>query len=189
MIGRGDRKQALQIAGLVMTGVVIINVVFYFLSDAYFADRAKRFTILPGDIAGVRGAFAMFSGSIGLASIIASIAPREIGHGIATLAGLGSLYAAYGAWSHDMPGVLVIALLVIGLMYPLLVWRSLARSRGAWATLTALSSVYATVLLFGAPKVRGILGVGLWTALIIPGVLAVGTVAMAMIRDEYRDAT
>ena len=190
MIGRGDSKHAMQVGGIVITAVAILNVAFYFLSVMYFDDRAARFGALSeAQISGVRGAFAMFTGSIGIASIISTLAPREIGHGIAGLAGLGSLYAAYGAFSHEMPGVLTAALVVLGVAFPLLVWRSLARSRAAWAALTSLCSVYATVLLFGAPKVRGILGVGLWTALIIPGLLAVATVAMTMIRDDYRDAT
>lgn len=178
----------MQIGGIVITAVLILNVAFYFLSSMYFDDRVKRFgPISDADMMAVRMAFAVFTGSVGIASIISTLAPRELGHGIASLAGLGSLYAAYGAYSRDMPGVLTVALVVLGLMFPLLVWRSLLRSRAAWATLTSLCAVYGTVLLFGAPKVRGILGVGLWTALIIPGLLAVATVAMAMVRDDYRE--
>jgi hypothetical protein len=88
-----------------------------------------------------------------------------------------------------MPAVLPAALLVLGVLYPVLVWRSLEHSRGAWAFLISMCGVLAIVLLFGAPKVRGVLDIGLWTALIMPGLLAVATVGLAMLRVDYRERT
>jgi hypothetical protein len=183
-----DAKQAMQIAGLVATACVITNIAFYFLSGLYFEDRAAQFGIATSDhILAVRGAFAVFTGSIGLASIVAALAPRSIGHAIAGSAGGMSLFGAIGAFSRGMTPVLGAALVVVGILFPLLTWKSLARARGAWSVLIALCSVYGVVLLFGAPKVRGILGIGLWTALIIPGMLAVATVALAMVRSDYAE--
>jgi len=183
-----DRKQAMQIAGLVVTACVIVNIAFYFLSNLYFEDRMAQYgAATSGHINSVRAAFAVFTGSIGLASIIAALAPWSIGHWIAGVAGAMSLLGAYGAISRGMTPVLGAALLVLGVAFPLLTWKSLSRSRGAWSLLIAMCAVYGVVLLFGAPKVRGLLGIGLWTALIIPGMLAVGTVALAMVRDQYRD--
>jgi hypothetical protein len=75
---------------------------------------------------------------------------------------------------------------VIGLAMPLMIWRSLLGSRGAWAFLTAMCYVLAVVLLFGAPKVRAQIDIGLWTAMLIPGLLVVAGVGMTMIRRNYR---
>jgi hypothetical protein len=68
---------------------------------------------------------------------------------------------------------------------PLLVWRSADGSRAAWAYLVALCGVMGLVLFFGAPKVRNLLGVGLWTAMILPGLLTVATTALVMVRGDY----
>jgi hypothetical protein len=59
-------------------------------------------------------------------------------------------------------------------------------SRVAWSFLTALMTVMGIVTLFGAPKVRNLLHIGLWYAIAIPGVLAVGVVALGLIRRDYR---
>ena len=61
-------------------------------------------------------------------------------------------------------------------------------SRVAWSFLIALMTVMGIVTLFGAPKVRNLLDIGLWYAIIIPGVLAVGVVALALVRRDYRES-
>jgi hypothetical protein len=43
-------------------------------------------------------------------------------------------------------------------------------------------------MLFGSTKVRGALGIGLWYAMIFPGLLAVATAALLLVRRDYRDA-
>jgi hypothetical protein len=78
-------------------------------------------------------------------------------------------------------------LLIVGALMPMLVWRSLQHSRGAWALLIALTTALATVDFFGAPKVRGLLGIGPWTALIMPGLQIVTVIALTMLRREYRE--
>jgi hypothetical protein len=40
--------------------------------------------------------------------------------------------------------------------------------------------------LFGAPKVRAQVGIGLWIALIFPGMCVVATTTLASLRDDYR---
>ena len=184
-----DTRQTLQIAGLVVAACAITNVAFYFLSNLYFQDRSAMYGVATTDhITGVRLTFGVFTGIVGLATVAATVAPRWVGHGIAAITGVAAIVAGIGAASVGMTAVLPASLLVAGLVFPVLVWKSLQRVRGAWAFLIGMCAVFATVLLFGATKVRGALGVGLWTALIIPGVLTVGTVALAMLRDDYRDA-
>ncbi len=43
-------------------------------------------------------------------------------------------------------------------------------------------------MLFGSTKVRNVIGIGLWYSMIIPGLLAAATAAVAMIRKQYRDS-
>ena len=91
------------------------------------------------------------------------------------------------AFQAGMPNSLSVALLVLAGLFPVLVWRSLLHSRAAWAFLVSICWVLAVVLLFGAPKVRSKMEIGLWTAMIIPGLLFVAGVALVAVRREYRD--
>ncbi len=178
----------MQIAGLVTTACVIANIGFYFLSDLYFEDRSAIYGSVTGDhVNDVRIAFAVFTGSIGLASVIAALQPMWIGHGIAAATAVAALVGGVSAASHDITPVLPASLIVTGVVLAVLIWKSLEKVRGAWAFLIGMTSVLSAVLLFGATKVRGVLGVGLWTALIIPGLLAVATMALSMTRDDYRE--
>jgi hypothetical protein len=182
-------KQMVQVAILTAITLAVLNAAFFFLSDWYFGGRKSLNGVTPADINHVRFAFLLFTGSIGAASILASAAPRTVGHGIALVMGLVSLVASIAAFAHGMTPVLPMTLLIIGGLLPMLAMFSMKTSRAAWSFLTALCGVYATVLLFGAPKVRGLLDIGLWTALIVPGLLAVATVSLVMSRADYRDAT
>ena len=180
------RKQVIQVAVVVAIALVIVNIAFIFLSSWYFTGKRPQEAASIGD---VRMAFAVFTSLVGAASIIAAISPRTIGHAIASIMGLVSIVAAIGAFARGMTPVLPVTLLVIGGLLPALVMFSMKTSRAAWAFLTSLCGVYGTVLLFGAPKLRGLLDIGLWTALIIPGMLAVATASLVMSRADYRDAT
>lgn len=189
MADRGDTRhtQATQLATVVVITTVVLNVLFYVLSNLYFEDRAAMYGMASDDhIRGVRIAFGYFTGSVAIATVCAVIAPRAIGHGLGAAAGLLALVGAYGATAKDMHPVLPATLLVVGLLVPVLVWQSLVRSRAAWSFLIAICAVLGIVTLFGATKVRTAAGIGLWDALIIPGLLAVATAALAMTRDAYR---
>ncbi len=189
MTERTQSKTAMQIAGMVIIFCALANVAFYFLSDLYFADRARRYGAeAMASIPGVRVAFGVFTGAIGLMSILAALAPRWVGHGIPTATGLTAIVAAFGAWTHGLQPTLAVALVLVGLLLPALAWLSLHKSRAAWSMLLAMCAVLGLMLMFGAPKVRGLLGVGLWTALIVPGLLAVAAVALAMVHRDYTEA-
>jgi hypothetical protein len=161
---------------------VVFNGAFFFLSNLYAADRPDEV-----DLGKVRLAFGVLTAVVGLASFVAAISPRLIGHGLAVVLGIGAFIAGIGAISRDLPGVMCATLLVVGCLLPVLAYFSWRHSRAAWSYLISLLAVVATVTLFGAPKVRVQLGVGLWTALIIPGVTTVAMIAVAMLRGEYRD--
>jgi hypothetical protein len=179
----------IQIAGLVVTAAVITNIAFYFLSDLYFEDRTVIYgAVSSAHVNTVRMNFGIFTGSISIGAIIAAMQPRILGHALAGAFGLAAIIASIAAISHDMHPVLPGALLASGILLDVLVWRSLARSRAAWSFLIGMTATLAAVLLFGATKVRNVFDIGLWTALIIPGLLAVCTVALAMVRDDYREA-
>ncbi len=184
-----EPASAAQIAGIVVVSTVVTNIAFYFLSGLYFEDRSAIYGgVTPDHISSVRFAFGVFTGSVAIASVIASLHPRLVGHAIAGITGILALVAGVAAFWKGLTPVLPSALIVSGLVLFLLVWKSLERVRGAWSFLIGMTSVFSAVLLFGSTKVRGALDVGLWTALIIPGMLAVATIALSMTRDDYRDA-
>ncbi len=184
-------RNMMQVAALVGGTCVVLNVAFWFLSSVYFADKRSNPMLMDavtGDqVMNVRFAFAIFTGIVSMAAIGAAFVPKWVSHGLAAIAGLVALVASFFAFRKGMPMVLPVALFVIGVLFPVLVWRSLELSRGAWAFLISMCSVLALVLLFGAPKVRGVLGIGLWTAMIMPGLLAVATVGLTMLRIDYRE--
>lgn len=183
----GEANPMLQLAILVGVIALVLNAGFYFLSEMYFDDRVTRFGAqeLQG-LSGARVDFAIFTIVVGLAAILAAIRPRSVGHVIPALAGVGSLLAAPFAASLGI--VLPVMLVLVAGAFGFLIRYSLERSRAAWSYLAALCAVYGVVLFFGAPKMRGLVGVGMWIALIVPGLLWVATAALRTIRAEYRDA-
>lgn len=183
-------NQVIRVAILVAIALAGLNVAFIFLSDWYYEGKplSPFETSMADRVDHVRIAFAVFTGAVGAAIIAASFHPRVIGHVIAVTLGLISIAASVAAFNRGMTPVLPTTLFLIGLLLPTLAFFSFQlRSRAAWSFLTALCGVYGTVLLFGAPKVRGLLDIGLWTALIVPGLLWVATGALAMLRPDYRE--
>ena len=191
MLAREARNKSLiQLSILIGAFCLILNVAFFFLSSMYFADKRANplVPVVPVDSTNsARIAFAFFSGIVSAMSIAVAIAPKWVAHGVAALSGLVALIASVFALKKGMPFVLPAALFIMGALLPLLAWRSLLRSRAAWAFLIAMCAVLGLVLLFGAPKVKGQLDIGIWTALIMPGLLGVATVGLTMLRGDYRE--
>lgn len=183
--------QVRQVAIVVAISLVLLNVAFFLLSATYFGDKKTHDEQLRAAIAmsSARIWFAVFTAFVGGASIVASAAPRLVGHVIAAAMGVLSIVAGFAAFARGMTPVLPFTLLILGVLLPLLTYFSVtSTSRSAWAFLVSTTGVYATVLLFGAPKLRYVLDIGLWSAMIIPGVLYVATASLVMSKSAYRDA-
>jgi MFS family permease len=179
------RKQSLKMAGVIAGTAIGINSLFWLLAGFYFKDKPQ----VDLDIASIRLAFAILTALVAGMSYLAAFAPRFVGHAIGFIAGIASLVAGFAAFGSTIPGVVAVTLLITGLVIPVLSWRSLQHSRPAWAFLIAILAVLATVTFFGAPKMRHVLGIGLWYALIIPAIEVVGVIALSMVRSEYREQT
>ena len=132
------------------------------------------------------GPFMLFTALVALASAVAVIMPKEIGHGLATVTGVAALVGAVAAAMGGMPMVLPVVLFVAGCFMPYLAYRSWHGSRAGWSFLTTMCGVLGVCMLFGAPKVKGLLHIGLWPALVFPGILAATTVALAVQHATYR---
>lgn len=187
-------KQRLQMAGVIAGGVLTFNTLFWIASHYYFADKPVTTQVggvlvkTGADIGDVRIAFATLSLVIAAMAYGAALAPRLIGHGLAVAMGVGSLVGGIASLAKGLPPVMGVTMLVLGVLMPVVTWKSLQHVRSAWAFLIALVAVFGAVTFFGAPKVRHLLGIGLWNALIIPGLLIVSVIALSMVRDEYRDS-
>lgn len=179
---QASRKQSLQMAGVVAGSAVALNALFWVMSSMYFTDKPKLAHV---DVGAVRSAFAAMSFVIAAATYAAGFAPRMIGHGIAVLIGVASLIGGVAGLMSALPNVLGVTLLACGVLLPLLAVYSLKLSRPAWAFLLTTLAVLATVTFFGAPKIRHMLDISLWFALIIPGLQIVAVVALSMVRGEY----
>jgi len=184
-----EPRAAMRISLIIVGVAVLLNGLFMYLSGAYFADRVAIHGPVSGaEITSVRMAFAAFSGLTALGACAAVYFPRLVAHGIPLAASLAAFIAAAAGYSKGLHIVLPVALLVVGLLLPLLVWKSYEKNRAGWAFLSGMVAILAVVMLFGSTKVRNVVGIGLWYAMIVPGLLAVGTAALAMIRRSYRDA-
>lgn len=178
-----------QVIGIIVVTALLLNVAFYFLSGMYFDDRSAIYGVVTAEhIADVRVQFGIFTAAVAAASVVSVMRPGWIAIGVPAVASVAALVAGVSAFAHDMTPVLPGALCVAGVVLALLIWKTIEQRRAAWAFLIGMTSVLSAVLLFGATKVRGVLETGLWTALIIPGLLAVATVALTQLRAEFRDA-
>jgi len=183
------KRTATVIAGIALA----LNGAFYFLSQSYFESHAL---VAPGvgemvdtqALGKARIAFAVLSLLVGAAAFGASLAPKLVGHITAVVLGLGALFAGYESLSTHLPAVMVAVLFAVGVLLPTLAHFSWRGSRAAWSFLIAIIAVFGTVTFFGSPKVRNVLGVGFWTAMILPGIQYVAMSALWMLRDDYRPA-
>lgn len=179
---RNTSNQQMQLAGALAGTVLVLNTLFWFASQSYYASRP-----LETGLDETRFAFAIFSVWLAALSYGAAVAPRTVGHGLAVLIGIAAIVGGIASFVKDLQPVVAITLLVVGVVMPTLAYHSIHRRRVPWAFTIAFASVFGCVTLFGAPKVRTLLGINMWYALIIPGVQIICVVALSMLRDEYRD--
>jgi hypothetical protein len=186
--------QIKRMAIICVTSFVALNAAFYFLSGNYFENHRDIVagvgavaTYTPEKMMHVRMTFVLLTGVVGAFGFVAGLAPRVVGHFLPVLLGIINLIAAAGAFAKGAPGVLGMTLLVAGILLPTLAHFSWRGSRPAWAFLVAMCAVFSVVEFFGAPKVRGALDIGLWTAMILPGLNAIAVVALASLRGTYVD--
>lgn len=132
-------------------------------------------------------AFVVLFAVLSVAAVGAAVAPRVTGHALAFGFGAAALVAGSLALGGTLPNVLGVTLLVIGAMLVVLAALSLRRSRAAWSALAAILAVLPLAALFGAPKVAKLLGTSLPIALIAPGLLMIAVMALAFVRDQYRE--
>jgi len=188
-------SESVRMAILCAVGTMLANGIFFVLSYAYYKAHATNAAVGAGigdvyvmdvkAMANAREAFLVLTLIGGALAYVATRVPREFGHGLALLLGLANLAAAYGAFDKSLPMVMPVTLLVAGLVMPVLVYLSWQKSRSAWAFLIALVAVFGGIGFFGAPKVRQLVGIGLWTAMIMPMLTIETVIALAVIRRDY----
>ena len=186
-----DFQQARQLSIIIAIAVAGLNVAFYFLSTMYFEDRAATYGMAtPKVIQATRTAFAIMSGTVGLAAVITQFAPRLVAHGLAAIVGITALVGAAGAGVKNFHPVLPIALGLLGALILVFIYFSLAtKSRAAWSFLISTCAVGGLVTLFGATKIRNTADVSLYYALILPGILVVATIMLIGLADDYAEPT
>jgi hypothetical protein len=183
----------IQVAIIIGVSFLLLLGAFMLLSGFYFEDKRKTAGMLGvqlGDdvVASTRKAYALFTLVVTIVSIAAVYWTRWVAHGLAVAAGLGSLIGSYYSFAADKPGTLTVTLFMVGVLFPLLAWRSFERSRGAWAFLLAMCFVIGNVMTYGAPKLKATIGISLWHAMIIPSLLYVAGIAFAVLRADYRES-
>jgi hypothetical protein len=158
--------------------VVAVGLLALFLM---FTEPAYRGEALPSFI----GMIVIVTGAL----IAATAWPRATGHLLAGLFGLASLLTGlFTITGSAIPFALALVLVIMGAGGLIMTLQSYQRrSRPAWAFLAALLGVMGVCTLFGAPKIRNLIGTTMWIALTIPGLLTVTCVALGMIANDYRE--
>jgi hypothetical protein len=184
----------LRMAILCGVAFVLVNAAFYFLSDSYFDAHHQLVggtsvpSFSPAQQAHLRVVFGGVTAVLAAVSFVAGLSPRAVGHLVPTALGLSNLVGGGGALFGGLPSVLGATLLVAGVLMPVLAWSSYTRrARAAWAFLGCMCGVFAFVSLFGAPKLRGVLDVSLWTTMIFPGLYVVAALTLYTLRENYVD--
>jgi len=175
---RTPQQRALRNYAILAGCFIALNAAFFALSDWYYGGEADG-------IWQTRFEWLGFTVTLFVVAKAAQLKPREVGHGLAAALGLTLLGLGFAAIKHGMTPVLCATLLVLGTLLPLLSYYASTGSRPAWSFLISTCAVLALCLFFGAPKVRGQLGIGLWTALIFPGLFVIATVALIVIRRQF----
>lgn len=188
------QRQATQVAIIIAVVAAALNAAFYLLSTSYFAERAASQNLgtpaqVAAQVGAARVAFAAFSAIVAAAAIAAVLKPRLIAIGIPFVFALVSFYAAVGTYRAGVFIVMPVTLGVVGLLLIALLRYTQLGSRAAWSFLIAMCSTLAVITLFGVTKVRTGLHIGLWYAMIVPGLFTVATVALAMISRAYAERT
>jgi hypothetical protein len=112
---------------------------------------------------------------------------RAIAHAIAVVVALGAIVAGIGGLANGIPAALGVFCLVIGGVLCTLIPLSLKNSRAAWSVIVSILAVWTIGTFFGAASLSKALHIGLGVALLVPLVLAIGTIAFFSIRTEYPD--
>ncbi|HEX7836451.1 MAG TPA: hypothetical protein VF469_03260 [Kofleriaceae bacterium] len=172
--------------------LVAVNALFYFLSDSYVDSHhqivggASVPSFSPDQVTHIRVVFGAITAVVAAVGFVAGLAPREVGHVLPAVLGLCNLAGGIAALFSSQPGVLGVTLVVSGVLMPTLAHFSYRHhTRAAWAFLGSMCGVFALIGLFGAPKLRGILDVSLWTTMIFPGLYVVAAVTLFALRDDY----
>ena len=109
-----------------------------------------------------------------------------IAHGITAALGVLGMIAAYFAERSGIQSTLTVALIVGGgLLIALSYLSAMTRSRAAWSFVVSLSIVLAIMTLFGAPKIRTLVGINLGLALVIPALFLVAAVMLSTMGPRY----
>ena len=187
-------QQIQRTAAVCAGGFIAVNAAFYVLSGSYFdahhdvvAGVGTLASYSADHIAHTRAQFAVFTGSVALFGFLAGVWTRAIAHLIPALFGLVDLAGAVGAFSHHTPAVLGATLVIAGVLFPTLAWFSYRGHRASWAFLVAMCGVFGFVEVFGAPKVRDAMDVGLWTTMMLPGLKIVAVLALIALRGDYAE--
>lgn len=124
-------------------------------------------------------------------SPLPSSSPGAIGAYLGIGLGLGFLVLGVlgGLRAYPLPFPLVLGMVLVGALQIICSWLTLRRARVAWSFAVSMSGTIALVCLFGAPKIRDAMEVGIGVA-VLPSVLAaVTTVFLAMAADAISSRT
>lgn len=115
-------------------------------------------------------------------SVLPAKSPARIGSLLALLTGVILGYFALDMLfgGSDMSRPFQVAVLLAGVLELLLGWKTLRRSRAAWAFALSLNGTLAAIFLFGAPQLRDAFGVSMIVGMLPAIGCSVVTTLLAM---------
>ena len=110
--------------------------------------------------------------------------PGAIGAYLGVGLGIGFLILAlWGLGSDALPFPLILGMILVGALQVVCSWLTLRRARVAWSFAVSMSGTIALTCLFGAPKIRDAMEIGIGVAMLPSVLAAVTTIFLAMAAD------
>ena len=170
---------------------VLLVAAFFVLGRLYFTERMGTMDDFAAKAAATAQVRALMPSFAGFAIVLcggiacAVLWPRVIGHAASIAVALAAGVGCFAVTRTPLPTLLSIVLGTVAALLLILGRMSLRGDRAAWAFITAMTGVMGLCTVFGAPKMRELIGVNIWITMLIPAMAVIGVVGLRKLGPSY----
>ena len=170
---------------------VLLVAAFFVLGRLYFTERMGTMDDFAAKAAATAQVRALMPSFAGFAIVLcggiacAVLWPRVIGHAASIAVALAAGVGCFAVTRTPLPTLLSIVLGTVAALLLILGRMSLRGDRAAWAFITAMTGVMGLCTVFGAPKMRELIGVNIWITMLIPAIAVIGVVGLRKLGPSY----
>ena len=170
---------------------VVLVIAFFVLGRMYFTERMGSMDEAAAKAAATAQVRALMPSFAGFAILLcggigcAVLWPRVVGHTASIVVALAAGVGCFAVTSTPLPLLLSIVLGAVAALLLILGRMSLRGDRAAWAFITAMTGVMGLCTVFGAPKMRELIGVNMWITMLVPAMAVIGVVGLGKLGRSY----